>query len=101
MNALCIPAPQEGVEDLLVAAVVVASETPESKGGLGSKCTKDKDCAGGLFCDPKTKICTEGRGHSEWIVYYDSSPSAKRSAPRIRTVRPVVSAIPMESAQNR
>ena len=60
VNALCIPAPQEGVEDLLIASAVFASKTPEGKGGLGSNCTKDKDCAGGLFCDPGTKTCTEG-----------------------------------------
>ena len=61
MDALCIPAPQEGVEDLLIASVVFASKTPEGKGtGLDDNCIEDKDCEDKFTCDPETKKCTEG-----------------------------------------
>ena len=61
VNALCIPAPQEGVEDLLVAAVVVASETPEGKRGIGDPCDDNTNCKIGLTCDLTTETCvTEG-----------------------------------------
>ena len=84
------------MEDLLIA--VVASETPERKSGLGDWCDDDNDCEIGLACDPETDTCVTEDGI---VLMCNDSSSSAQNVPRMVTVLPVLSAVPMESVQNR